>query len=78
MPDPVTNAYIARTTGPDFGSIATYQCYPGFTLQRNANVSCQSDNKWGSSPSCRGTCRLTVLTETLSIYSESINTLISK
>ena len=39
------------------GSMATYSCDPGYTLDGNASRICGSDGQWsGSQPSCNGEC----------------------
>ena len=41
--------YTARTVG----SIASYTCNPGFTLEGSASRKCRQNGKWkGSKPSC--------------------------
>jgi len=42
-------------TGTTFGSMATYSCDPGYTLDGNTSRTCQSNGQWSSSQlSCNG------------------------
>ena len=46
--------YPSNSTG--IGSVARYKCFPGYSLQGDAERICQEDSQWsGTQPVCQGT-----------------------
>ena len=53
-------------TDTTFGSIATYSCDPGYTLDGNTSRICQADGQWsGSQPSCNGEWYLLIIEQNM-------------
>ncbi|ELT94722.1 hypothetical protein CAPTEDRAFT_112484, partial [Capitella teleta] len=48
-----TNGDIDGTSPAIFGTVATFSCDDGFSLNGNSEIICQANGKWsGSKPSC--------------------------
>ncbi|KAJ8319085.1 hypothetical protein KUTeg_004176 [Tegillarca granosa] len=51
---PVINNAFPNSNGLTltYNNYVTYQCFPGYTMTGNANITCQSSRTWTSPPSC--------------------------
>ena len=52
--DAPTNGRISFSDGQNIGSVATYECFPGYVLDGDRTRTCQLDQTWtGDAPVCR-------------------------
>ena len=66
LTDPASKCMVRFQT--TFGSVATYSCYPGFTVIGNSVRTCQANGAWsGKAPVCES--KLTQSTGGLVIFS---------
>ena len=53
-PPYLLNGLLLNVTSYTYQGIAVYQCLPGYTVNGNSQLTCQSNGQWDPVPTCDG------------------------
>ena len=49
----VENGYTKASTGVVYQGTVTYECFTGFGITGNPQITCNSDGSWSTPPTCQ-------------------------